>query len=246
MVDTLTILEFPFAKVPQFSGRDIAYTTGDERLTPFFKYPVQLESFGQVMEDKGKENIDRSLLVEALQKQYQHLPDTQLALSQIVALREHNTFTVVTAHQPSLFTGPLYFIYKIASAINLSRSLNAHYPHHQVVPVFVMGGEDHDFEEINHLHLFGKTLTWENEESGATGRMSTKTLQPVLDSLSEILGTSPQANELCSILQDVCDHYPTYGQAMQALVHQLFGQEGLVVLNMDEPSLKRAFIPHLR
>ncbi|MEO1714846.1 MAG: bacillithiol biosynthesis cysteine-adding enzyme BshC, partial [Bacteroidota bacterium] len=51
---------------------------------------------------------------------------------------------------------------------------------------------------------------------------------------------------LCALLKNICDRYPTYGQAMQALVHQLFGQEGLVVLNMDEPSLKRAFIPHLR
>ncbi|MEO1712465.1 MAG: bacillithiol biosynthesis BshC, partial [Bacteroidota bacterium] len=128
MVDLLTISEFPFANVPQFSGRDIAYTLGDERLTPFFKYPVQLEAFDQVFQDKSKANIDRDLLVEALQKQYKPLPDNEKALTQIESLRQHNTFTVVTAHQPSLFTGPLYFLYKIASAINLSRTLNTKYP----------------------------------------------------------------------------------------------------------------------
>ena len=109
----MTIQRIPFKQVPQLAYKDIAYATNQPELRPFYKYPVSLESFAEVIADKKQENIDRKLLVEVLQQQYQKLEPSQEVLDQIESLARPNTFTVVTAHQPSLFTGPLYYIYKI-------------------------------------------------------------------------------------------------------------------------------------
>ena len=88
------------------------------------------------------------------------------ALSQINRLKEPNTFSVTTGHQLCLLGGPMYFFIKIIHVIKLTEILNEKYPKNHFVPVFWMASEDHDSEEINHLHLFNKGF------NGTMGRQS--------------------------------------------------------------------------
>ena len=198
------------------------------------------------MTDRAASPVDRGALVQALKEQYAGLDQSDTALAQIERLAETTTFTVTTAHQPSLFTGPLYFIYKIASTIHLARQLQSEYPDYHFVPVFVTGGEDHDFEEINHLHLFGKTVTWETEAGGAVGQLSTDTLADALAKVKDILGDSPKAQEVFAMLEKAYTGHSRYAAATIDFTHQLFGQDGLVILDMNVPALKRIFLPIMK
>lgn len=242
----MRIEQIAFADVPQFSARDKAYTTADSRLRPFYEHKVTLEAFEEVIAQKSKENIDRKTLVAVLKAQYADFSNATAVQDNIKALLSENTFTVITAHQPSLFTGPLYFIYKIFSAINLAERLQTTYPEQQFVPVFVMGSEDHDFEEINHLHLFNKTIEWQNEEQGATGMMKTSSLTSVLAELKDILGNSENATTIYAIIEQAFTQHTNYAKAMQCMVHELFKQYGLVVCNMNEARLKAIFAPYIQ
>ncbi|MEL6274520.1 MAG: bacillithiol biosynthesis cysteine-adding enzyme BshC, partial [Bacteroidota bacterium] len=242
----MNITRIPFQEVPQFSDRDVAYATQDDRLRPFYKYPVTLDAFAEVFADKAKDETNRQLLVEELRAQYEQLPPHEKVDQQLNKLVEENTFTVITAHQPSLFTGPLYFIYKICSALNLAQKLNATYPDKHIIPVFITGGEDHDFEEINHTYLYGKKLEWQNEESGAVGAMKTNSLGAVLEELKTVLGDRDTAQSIYSRLEKAYTSYGTYGTATVALVHDLFADFGLVVADMARPAFKRAFLPIMR
>lgn len=233
----------PFSRVAQLASKDVAYATGHPALRPFYQYEVNLDTFAQVIADKQRDAIDRALLVSVLEEQYADLPKVPAVQQAIATLGQSNTFTIVTAHQPTLFTGPLYYIYKIFSAINLVQQLRQRYPASQFVPVFVNGAEDHDFEEINHTQLFGKPLVWENEESGAVGLMKTSSLGPVLAQLQELLGEQPVAKDIYRIIEEAYTQNETYGAATNQLVHSLFGTYGLVVLNMNHPKLKRRFLP---
>ena len=236
----------PFTKVPQFSERDVAYATQDTRLRPFYKYAPSLEGLRAALDDKAQEHTPRSVLVEALKEQYAPLGPSEALQKQIASLESPNTFTVTTAHQPSLFTGPLYYIYKIISTINLARQLEAAYPDYHFVPIFITGGEDHDFEEINHLQLFGKTITWENEEQGAVGKMSTQTLQPVLEEVKDVLGDSPKAAELYEMLKTAVESHERYADTARHLTHLLFKGHGLVILDPSHPKLKQTFTPYIK
>ena len=242
----MTRSDIPFLEVPQFSGRDKAYTLRDPLLDPFYKYPATLEAFKQVIEDKSQADIPRELLVRVLEDQYTSLERSPETDRHIRSLLEPNTFTVITAHQPVLFTGPLYFIYKIVSTINLARQIQNAYPEVQVVPVMITGGEDHDFEEVNHVHLFGRTLTWKAEAGGPVGRMDTRSLDPVYEELLGLLGDSETARELTGMLKASFAGHQQYGQAMQYFVNSLFLRYGLLVLSMDHPLLKRHFLPFMR
>lgn len=240
------MMRIPFAEVPQFSQRDKAYVNQDARLRDFYKYEVHIDQFAQVIADKQKDAIDRTTLVNVLNKQYEKHQTSSAVLDNITALQQENTFTLITAHQPSLFTGPLYYIYKIISTIKLAKVLRVQYPAYQFVPLFITGGEDHDFEEVNHVHLFGKTLTWNNEEKGSVGMMKTESLRPVLAELKAILGTSDNAQHIFDLLLDTHTKYSTYADAVIAFANALFQADGLVVLNMNQADLKRLFLPVIK
>ncbi|NRA51143.1 MAG: bacillithiol biosynthesis cysteine-adding enzyme BshC [Phaeodactylibacter sp.] len=236
-------LLLPFDKVPQFSERDVAYTTGDKRLKPFYKYAVSIAAFGEVISDKHFDQDRRERLVKVLKAQYEGKSVSGLTQSRINALLQDNAFTVTTAHQPSLFTGPLYYIYKIISTLNLAKALKEAYPDSEFVPIFITGGEDHDFEEINHLHLFNKTFTWDSAHTGSIGRMPLDGLDKTLEELTEVLGDSPLAQEIAKILKDSLTNKHQYAEVAFDLTHQLLGEYGLVVLDSSHPELKASFAP---
>lgn len=239
----MEIQKIPYDKIPQFSSKDIAYLSESPALRPFYKYPPKISSFPDVILDKQKDLTDRALLVKVLQEQYQSIPTNDLVHKNIQSLAFNNTFTITTAHQPCLFTGPLYYLYKIASTLHLTRRLSVELPQFQFVPVFVSGAEDHDFGEINHAHLYGKSIVWQNEQSGGVGGMSTESLPQVLTELEAILGVSDAAKNVFDMVQKCYTRYPLYGQATVALVNELFKDFGLVVIDMNHPELKRRFIP---
>ncbi len=231
-----------YGQVPYLSDKDLAYLRLDDRLAPFYRYRPELRSFEQVISDRLEVETDRNVLIEVLQDQYKQLTSpTANAYLQIEKLSRTTTFTITTAHQPALFTGPLYVVYKIISTLVLSQQLNDSYPDYDFIPVFVTGGEDHDFEEINHLRLFGKTITWNNRSKGPVGRMSTQTLDETLLELQEILGTASEAQKVYQLIAG-CHQHKTYGISFIDLINALFGKYGLVVLGMDEPRLKRKMI----
>lgn len=241
----MQIKRIPYSEVPLFSQRDKAYIDEVPALRPFYKYSVEIESFRQVIQDKRKDATDRQLLVEVLKDQHSKYSHPAVRAN-IEKLASPNTFTLVTAHQPSLFTGPLYYIFKNISVINLARQLNEHYPEFHFVPVFLTGGEDHDFEEVNHLHLFNRTLTWESGETGSVGQMSTKTLRPVLDDLQGILGESDLAKEIFQLIERTHTSNERYADAALELAHELFKKYGLVVFDASDRRFKKSFAPIIR
>ncbi|HHM21827.1 MAG TPA: bacillithiol biosynthesis cysteine-adding enzyme BshC [Bacteroidetes bacterium] len=239
----MQVYKISYDKVPQFSGRDRAYVLRHPALRSFYKYPPEWGAFGQVIADKQKEPVDRNTLVKVIWEQHKGLEVPALVAKNIEKLRNDNTFTIITAHQPALFTGPLYYIFKIISTISLTRTLGEKYPQYHFVPVFISSGEDHDFEEINHLHLFNKTLTWHHEQKGPVGQMDTATLRPVLDELKTILGESERAKAIFKIIEKTHTGDHPYGRAAFELAFHLFREEGLVVVNTYDDQLKRLFAP---
>src|SRR5690606_14331141 len=106
-----------------------------------------------------------------------------------------------TGHQLNLFTGPLYFLYKIVSAINLAKQLKSAYPEYNFVPVYWMATEDHDFAEINFFNFRNKKIQWNRESAGPVGRFTTEGLDAVLDIFSKELGVGNNAVYLKSLFE---------------------------------------------
>ncbi|MBP9194545.1 MAG: bacillithiol biosynthesis BshC, partial [Saprospiraceae bacterium] len=170
-----------FDDVKAFSRRDKIYRNHPEEFRDFIAYMPNWEGFGQAIADRAEHKVDRKLLHSVITDHYTKCPASILQNTNISRLLDENCFTVVTAHQPSLLTGPLYYIYKIFSAINLAEDLSKQFPANHFVPVFISGSEDHDFQEVNHLHLFGKIFEWKKEAGGPVGRYDLQGFAEVVD-----------------------------------------------------------------
>ncbi|MGB3588229.1 MAG: bacillithiol biosynthesis cysteine-adding enzyme BshC [Tunicatimonas sp.] len=227
----MTLEKLPLAKTQQFDPIFLDYLAGESKLNSFYHRPPQLASFSEQLAEKQFSAEQRSTLVAVLQQQYQSIDSSAAVTENIQGLADDKTFTVTTGHQLNIFTGPLYFIYKIVTVINACRELKEKHPDHKFVPVYWMASEDHDFEEISYFSLFGKTYTWETDQQGAVGRFQLNGLGDVLDALPEKTPIFEEAYHKQENLADAVRYY----------VNELFGKYGLVVLDADDAQLKSSF-----
>ena len=235
--------QLDYNKLGKLSKRDLDYLNGDKKLDEFLKYPFQFDAFDQVINNRRKYSTDRPLLVESIKKQYDKFPMSNASLKNVDLLLSENTFTVVTAHQPSLFTGPLYFIFKILSTINLAKKIQSKHPDIKVVPIMILGAEDHDFAEVNHCHIYNQKVSWERDSHGPVGRLNLEGLDDCIDQLFEILGDRSVIKDLKKVIKEDCATAKNYFEFALRLSNRLFGHLGLVVLGMDRPELKSKMIP---
>jgi bacillithiol biosynthesis cysteine-adding enzyme BshC len=211
------------------------------------RFPT-LENFEeQILEKQANfDDTSRKTLVSVLQKQYSCVETSVLTKQNIDALSHSNTFTVTTGHQLNLFSGPLYFLYKIISTINLTTELKAKYPTYNFVPIYWMATEDHDFEEINYFNFKGKKFRWNTESTGPVGRLFTKDLDEFLELFALEIGSSTNANAIKNLFEDSYLNHTNLADATRHLANSLFGTYGLVILDADNPDLKRNFIPFVK
>jgi bacillithiol biosynthesis cysteine-adding enzyme BshC len=218
-----------FEQTSQFSALLLDYLAENPALKAFYALPPKPGAFAdQIKRRSAFPQHHRDVLCQVLQQQYAHIPNHGLQLS---LLQQPNTFTVTTGHQLNIFSGPLYFIYKIASTIKLAEKLSQAYPAHHFVPVYWMATEDHDFAEISYFSLFGKKHTWEKEASGAVGRLSTSGMESLWSEIADMPAFFKEAYGKGQSLADATREY----------VHHLFGAKGLLVVDADAPALKALF-----
>jgi bacillithiol biosynthesis cysteine-adding enzyme BshC len=233
----------PIRKTGYFSRIITDYLDQADALRPFYRHPVSREGLRASLEARRQHPPDRDVLVTALKEQYAGVRSGTRVEQNIALLARDNTFTVCTAHQPNIFTGHLYFIYKILHTIRLADWLAAEYPGDHFVPVFYMGSEDADLEELGNIWLGGEKLVWDTKQTGAVGRMNTKGLDRLLYRIEGELSVQPHGPELITILKDCYLNSPDIQTATFRFIHTLFAEYGLVVLIPDLASLKKLMIP---
>lgn len=224
------------------------YLNQKDTLKPLYNRFPSVENFKSQLEEKqANYNPEfRKTLVDVLSRQYKDISASAYTQQNIQLLAGNDTFTITTGHQLNLFTGPLYFLYKIVSTINLSRQLKEAYPDKEFVPVYWMATEDHDFEEINYFNFRDKKIKWPRESSGPVGRLSTEGLDAVLDAFTKELGIGNNASWLKELFEKAYLEHANLADATRYLANELFGSEGLVIIDGDEPELKRLFAPHVK
>lgn len=220
---------YPLEQLNSFSGLLLDYLSGKDSLRNLYGNSPELNSFeNQIQLKSDFSNLKRETLVKVLQKQY----DGHSTSVNFNALLDAKTFTVTTGHQLNLFTGPLYVIYKIVSTINLAKKLKQNFPDYHFVPVYWMATEDHDWDEINHFHCFGKKYTFETDQKGPVGRFT-------LEKMPEFLATFPEKIEF---FEKAYTDNQTLAAAVREYMHALFPGEELICIDADDSDLKREFI----
>ena len=248
LVVSMEVACIPFKKTGYFSSLISDYLDENKKLKPFYNRFPKIEEFKTQIEEKSNSypHANRKILKEVLQEQYVGVKASKTIVSNISALAQDKTFTVVTGHQLNIFTGPLYFLYKIISTINLAKALKKAYPGNTFVPVYWMATEDHDFDEINYFNLHNKKLQWNRDASGAVGRLGIEGLEAVFDTFSKEVGHSTNAENLKDLFKKAYLEHNSLTEATRYLANTLFGDYGLVIVDGDNSKLKNLFIPYIK
>ena len=232
-----------YASTNSFSRLVLDYVQGKDVLKPFYAYEQNDKGLKESIEAREVFEVNRLNLVEALEKQYAGFAVSEKVLENIQLLRKKNSFTVTTAHQPNIFTGHLYFVYKILHAVKLAQYCKDRYPEYDFVPVYYMGNEDADLEELGMIEIEGRKYRWETPQNGAVGKMVID--KPFINLINEIEGRLGVEEFGFDVVDELRKHYAegkTIEEATFGFVNALFGRYGLIVLLPDVKELKQGFV----
>jgi bacillithiol biosynthesis cysteine-adding enzyme BshC len=233
----------PYRQTGYFSRLITDYLDQANELSAYYSYPASPEGMQSALAArKTGKPVDRTTLVALLEEQYAGMPDAPRVKENIARLARSNTFTICTAHQPAIFTGHLYFIYKILHTIRLAEWMATQYPADSFVPVFYMGSEDADLEELGQIVLGGEHLVWDTKQTGAVGRMTTKGLDKLYYRIEGELSVRPFGKPLMALLKEAYLESPDIQTATFKILHRLFADYGLIVLIADKAGFKRQMI----
>jgi bacillithiol biosynthesis cysteine-adding enzyme BshC len=242
----------PYSATGVFSALMNDYISGNGTARDYVPYTPDLEGIKKAIQQRKFSAIQRQTLVSVLENQYQALGAVtheknkatfEKLHANIGLLKNDNCFAVTTAHQPNLFTGPLYFFYKIIHVIKLASALKAQFPENDFVPVYYMGSEDADLAEVGSYSIDGAKHQWKTKQTGAIGRMLVDDhLLQLLQNLEGYWSVKPDGKEALAIIKGAYKKGNTINEATLQMVHSFFGQYGLVMVQPDDAKLKSLFV----
>src|SRR5665647_12177 len=233
----------PYSETGKFSKIVLDYINESGDLKDFYEHSVSIEGIKGAIAQRKNFNTNRQLLVEQFNIQYQAINDSDKIKGNIELLLSDKTFTICTAHQPNIFTGHLYFIYKILHTIKLADDLKKQLPEYNFVPVFYIGSEDADLDELNHIVIDGEKYVWETKQKGAVGRMKVDdNLIKLVEKISGRLSVEKFGTELVELLKTCFTKNATIQDATFLFLHHLFKEYGLLILLPDNPAFKKEML----
>ena len=242
MINSKKSTSISYSEVGLLSKLTRDYLDGKPNVAELYNLESNSDSIPQLIQERQFSTSKREVLVEVLQEQYGELKSKKV-FKNIESLLLENTYTVTTGHQLNLFTGPLYFIYKIVSAIKTAEELSQKYPENNFIPVYWMATEDHDFEEINHTYINGNKIQWNSDQTGMVGEFSLDGIEDAVSQFCSELGNSIASQGLRKTIEKAYLGASNLAEATRVLVHYLFQSYGLVIIDGNHPTLKNHFIP---
>jgi bacillithiol biosynthesis cysteine-adding enzyme BshC len=193
-------------------------------------------------------------ILEVLRVQNEALGPSPARRDHLDALGQPGTVVVATGQQVGLFLGPLYTIYKAASAIVIARQLTAE-TGARCVPLFWLQTEDQDFAEIATCTVpvdDAPALKLQLREDPSRSRCSLADrvlggeLQTLINELEPALAGLPAAAEITQLLRDRYREGISPGHAFAGVLATLFADAGLLTFDPRCGAGAHAAAPILR
>jgi len=199
----------------------------------------------QITKDKRFNAEYRNILVDVIREQYERsgieLDANSQVSSNLEKLREPNTVTATTGQQIHIFLGPFFMANKLLSCVAEAKRITEELEDKNCVPIFWLATEDHDFDEIKSVRLYNETYTWDTPHGGPVGRLNPRSTLPLVEQARERIDQTPgnmQFLETCQRAYETCQ---TFADATRSILHEVFGQTGIIILDADDKTLKTKY-----
>ena len=210
--------------------------------TGFYDYGLHHTDYRKRYTDITSHAYHRDLLVEQLKQYHAPITNAPEVLENIEKLRDPKSVVVIGGQQAGLLTGPLLTIYKIMTIIldAKEKSKDLQVP---VVPVFWIAGEDHDFDEINHVYIKEnqgmKKVSWKSKifqkPSMSQMPLNHHEIERWLEQVFCGFGETEHTVELLKRVKNRLYASETVSEFFARLVMDLFEKYGLVLYDSGSP-----------
>ncbi|MHB8172007.1 MAG: bacillithiol biosynthesis cysteine-adding enzyme BshC [Thermincolia bacterium] len=223
-----------------------AYLEDFSQVAHLFEYnPEEGESYAQRCRYLDETYTNRQQVVDILTKYNEELGCSVATRANLAALSQPGAVAVITGQQAGVLTGPLYTIYKVLTTVQLAGRLTRELAR-PVVPIFWVAAEDHDFQEINHIHILSSDnrvvkLQLEQESSGrvAAGHLPvTPAVEQLLAALEALSNQNEWQQETLQTLRELAGQSNNLAQWFARVMQWLFRELGLIMVDPLEPGLK--------
>jgi len=214
---------------------------GGTFLESIAKAPYHWESFAdQAQAQQQYSSETREVVANAFERQNPGLSASEEA--SLLAFRD-GALTVTTGHQLMVCGGTVFFEAKVLGAVALARAASKELGQ-DVVPVFWMASEDHDFDEIASFRIGEHEFTWKQPDAkGPVGYLPT---QDLANQLSSWLAQVPLNEAQKKLVQPRLKAYregKNLAEATRQWVRQWAEGLGLLVLDGQDLALKGQAAP---
>lgn len=198
--------------------------------------------------------VDRGALCDMLQAYNARFAAPEAVQAAIATLRDADTVAVVGGQQPGLLSGELLVMAKAIHVIEAARAAEKRLGR-RVVPVFWIAGEDHDWEEVDHLYIgrAGQAPTKVKLTDARRSRLPLSAIaltadqqDSVLNQLIAALPDSLHKPEVIAMVQNSLVVGESITDAFARVMMQLFGKHGLILIDAADPGLRNLEVPFMQ
>ena len=245
-----------FSDIPGHNNLFLDYVYDYEQVANYFLKDFRASTkFEEHFEETlSKYKLGREKLNHLVSKQYEDIECSQLTRNNINLLQSPKTLAVVTGQQLGILGGPLYTFYKIITTIKLARQMADEYKNYNFVPVFWLEGDDHDFDEIRLVNIFGEdnSLTSIAYDDGMDvdenrGSVGIKNIDDNIEDFFNTLITKTRktdfTGELVSKLKDAYFSGTSFKDAFFDLLHSIFDKYGIIFFDPADSTVKKELSP---
>ncbi|OXM86059.1 bacillithiol biosynthesis cysteine-adding enzyme BshC [Paenibacillus rigui] len=234
------------------------YVHNYDKVSSLFDYNpwdgMSLQERANWLDQERGAAADRFQLAEVLTRYNQAIHNAPEAIQAVEQLKDKRTLCIVGGQQAGLFTGQALVIYKAITLIRSAREASEKLGR-PVIPVFWIAGEDHDFDEVNHIQTLTSDLQLHklkvDHPTGARTSVSRLTIsQEQWEEALQQLDASLIPTEFKPIWMEAIRGMTSSSRTLTDLFAQmlakLFGSQGLVLLDSDDAALRRLEAPMFR
>ena len=222
------------------------YVNGSDELRQFLEHDFRRPPAPDFVRKVAK-RIDSALIAE-MKSYNESLGADERTIENVEVLHERGTLAIVTGQQPGIFTGPLYTIYKALATVQLSERHSAALMRN-VVPIFWVASDDHDFEEIRTVrfvdwrgHIQSLTYTFQDrapELSAFSIPADGERLGELVQTLDEETTDHEGKEEIVAFLKSTLRREESLADWFGRLLLQLFRGTGLVIFFPHKPCARQ-------
>lgn len=223
------------------------YLAGSAELQSFFHYNFKnKQHYVHRLDELKNRSFMRNELADHIQSFMSHYAHSEKITSNIEKLRQENSVAVIGGQQAGILTGPLYTIHKVISIIKLAEQKETELGV-PVVPVFWIAGEDHDYQEVNHVYVMNnnKQEKWVYPERNLEKKMISEVCinkdlcYSWVEEIIETYGETKHTKEVLAFALESLKNAESFVDFFASIIMELFKDSGLLIVDSANKELRK-------